>query len=56
MLKNRRKIAKSMVLLSTKIDSLQPIRAVIKATSPQLLLSQDLEKLSQVRRSEINGQ
>ena len=47
-LKNRRKI----VLLSTKIDSLHPIRVITKATSPQLLDSQDLYQLSLVRRSE----
>ena len=44
-LKNRRKIGKSIVLFSTKIDSLQHIRVVINATSPQL-------QLSQVRRRE----
>ena len=47
-LKNRRKI----VLLSTKIDYLHPIRVITKATSPQLLDSQDLYQLSLVRRSE----
>ena len=40
-LKNRRKIAKSIVLLWTKIASLHPIRVIIKATSPQILRSQD---------------
>ena len=38
-LKNRRKIGKSIALSSTKIVSLHPIRVVIKATSPQLLRS-----------------
>ena len=47
-LKNRRKI----VLLSTKTDSLHPIRVITKATSPQFLDSQDLYQLSLVRRSE----
>ena len=51
-LKNRRKIGKSIVLLSTKIDSLHPIRVITKATSPQLLDWQDLYQLSQVTRSE----
>ena len=51
-LKNRRKIGKSIVLFSTKIDSLHHIREIIKATSPQLLCSQDLDQLSQVRRCE----
>ena len=51
-LKSGRKIGKSIVLLSTKIDSLHPIRVIIKAISPQLLRSQDLDKLSQVRRSD----
>ena len=41
-LKNRRKIGKSKVLLSTKIASLHPIRVIIKATSPQIVCSQDL--------------
>jgi len=50
-LKNRRKIGKSIELFSTKIDSLHHIRnIIIKATSPQLLRSQDLDPLSQVRR------
>ena len=53
-LKNRRKIGKSIVLLSIKIDSLHPIRVITKATSPQLLDSQDLYQLSQVKRGE-NG-
>ena len=39
-LKNRRKIGKSIVLFSTKIDSLYHIRVIINATSPQLQLSQ----------------
>ena len=52
-LKNRRKIGKSIVLSSTKIVSLHPIRVVIKATSPQLLRSQDyLDQLSRLRRSD----
>ena len=33
-LKNRRKIGKSIVLLATKIDSLHPIRVITKAPSP----------------------
>ena len=33
-LKNRRKIGKSIVLLSTKIASLHPIKVIIKAMSP----------------------
>ena len=49
---NRRKIGKSKVLLSTKIASLQPIRVIIMATSPQILCSQDLDQLSWLRRSE----
>ena len=51
-LKNRRKIGKSKVLLSTKIASLHPIRVIIKATSPQILCSQDLDQLWRLRRSE----
>ena len=51
-LKNRRKIGKSIVVSSTKIASLHPIRALIKATNPQLLCLQDLDQLSQLRRSE----
>ena len=51
-LTNRRKIGKSKVLLSTKIASLHPIRVIIKATSPQILCSQDLDQLSRLRRSE----
>ena len=50
--KNRRKIGKSKVLLSTKIASLHPIRVIIKATSSQILCSQDLDQLSRLRRSE----
>ena len=50
--KNRRKIGKSIVVLSTKIASLHPIRAIIKATNPQLLCLQDLDQLSRLRRSE----
>ena len=52
MLKNRRKIAKSIVLSSAKIASLHPIRVTIKATSPQLPRSQDLDQLSRLGRSE----
>ena len=52
MLKNRTKIGKSIVPLSTKIDSLHPIRVIINAASPQVLCSQDLNQLSQVGRSE----
>ena len=52
MLKNRKKIGKSIVLSSTKIVSLHPIRVVIKAMSPQLLCSQDLDQLSRLRRSD----
>ena len=51
-LKNRRKIGKSKVLLSTKTASLHPVRVIIKATSPHILCSQDLDQLSQLRRSE----
>ena len=40
------------MLSSTKIDSLHPIRVVIKATIPQLLRSQDLDHLSRLRRSD----
>ena len=47
-LKNRRKIGKSIVLIA----SLHPIRVIIKATRPQLPLSQDLDQLSRLRRSE----
>ena len=48
-LKNRRKIGKSKVLLLTKIASLHPIRVIIKATSPQILCSQDLDQLWRLR-------
>ena len=51
-LKNRRKIRKLKVLLSKKIATLHPIRVIIKATSPQILCSQDLDQLSRLRRSE----
>ena len=51
-LKNRRKIGKSKVLLLTKIASLHPIRVIIKATSPQILCSQDLDQPWRLRRSE----
>ena len=51
-LKNRRKIGKSIVLSSTKIASLHLITVIIKATSPQLVRSQDLDQLSQLRRRE----
>ena len=51
-LKNSRKIGKSIVLSPTKIGSLHPIRVTIKATSPQLLRSQGLDQLSLLRRSD----
>ena len=51
-LKNRKKIGKSKVLLSTKIPSLHPKRVIIKATRPQILCSQDLHQHSRLRRSE----
>ena len=41
-----------MVLSSTKIASLHAIRVKIKASSPQLLRSLDLDQLSRIRRSE----
>ena len=44
-LKNRRKMGKSLRLSSTKIVSLHPIRIIIKAKSPQLLRLQDLDQL-----------
>ena len=47
-LKNR-KIKNTFV---HKIASLHPIRVIIKATSPQILCSQDLDQLSLLRRSE----
>ena len=50
--KNRRKIGKSIVVSSTKIASLHPIRAIIKATNPQLLCLQDLDQLLRLRRTE----
>ena len=50
--KNRRKIGKSRVLLSTKIASRHLIRVMIKATSPPHLRLQDLDQLSGLRRSE----
>ena len=34
------------------LASLHPIRVTIKATSPQILRSQDLDQLSRLRRSE----
>jgi len=34
--KNRRKIGKSKVLLSTKIASLHPVKVIRKDTSPQI--------------------
>ena len=55
-LKNRRKIGKSIVLFLTKIESLHHIRVMIKAMSPQLLCLQDLDQLSQVRRRENDQQ
>ena len=51
-LKNRRKIGKSIVLSSTQIAPLYPIRVLIKATSPQPLYSQDLDQLSRLKRCE----
>ena len=51
-LKNRRKIGKSIVLFLTKIDSLHHIRVIIKATSRQLQRLQDLDQLSQAGRHE----
>ena len=51
-LKKRRKIGKSIVLLSTKIGSLHLIRVIMKTTSPQLLSLQDLDQFSWLRRSE----
>ena len=44
--KNRTKIGKSIVLLSTKIASWHLIRVMIKATSPPHLRLQDLDQLS----------
>ena len=44
-LKNRRKMGKSLRLSSTKIVSPHPIRVIIKAKSPQLLRLQDLDQL-----------
>ena len=38
-LKNRRKIGKSIVLSSTKTDSLHPIRVIIKDTSPSFYVT-----------------
>ena len=46
-LRNRRKIGRSVALSSTKIG-----QVIIKATSLQLVRSQDLDHLSQLRRSE----
>ena len=51
-LKNRRKIGKPIVLLSTKIASQYPIKIIIKASSPELLCSQDLDQISWLRGSE----
>ena len=34
------------------LASLHPIRVTIKATSPQILRSQDLDQLSRLKRSE----
>ena len=45
-----------MVLLSTKIASLHPIRVIIKATSPQTSCSQDLDQPSWLKRSENDQQ
>ena len=41
--KNRRKTGKSIVVSSTKIASLYPIRVIKKATNSQLLCLQDLD-------------
>ena len=49
---NRRKIGKSIVVSSTKIASLHPIRVIKKATNSQLLCLQDLDQLSRLRRGE----
>ena len=46
-LKNRRKIGKSTFV--GKDSLLHPIRVIIKATSPQILCSQDLDQLLQLR-------
>ena len=53
-LQNRRKIGNllSNNILSTKIAFLHLIRVIIKATSPQLVRSQDLDQLSRLIRSE----
>ena len=40
------------MLLSTKIAFLHLIRVIIKATSPQLVRSKDLDQLLLLRRSE----
>ena len=45
-----RKLGKSILLSSTKIVSLHPIRVIIKATSPQLLCAQGLDQLLGLRR------
>ena len=46
-------MGKSILLSLTKIDCLHPITVVPKATSPQLLRSQDLDQLSRLRRSHL---
>ena len=43
----------SIVLLSTNIAFLHLIRVIIKATSPQLVRSKDLDQLLLLRRSEM---
>ena len=45
-------MGKSILLSSTKIASSYLIRVIIKATSPQLVCSQELDQLSQLRRGE----
>ena len=45
-------MGKSILLSSTKIASPYLIRILIKATSPQLVCSQELDQLSQLRRGE----
>ena len=51
-LKKRRKIGKSILFSSIKIDCLHSIRVVIKVTSPKLLRSQHLDQLSRLRKSD----
>ena len=49
-LEKNRKI--NVVLSSTKIASRHLIRVIMRATSPQLLRSQELDQLLRLRRSE----